>query len=242
LCFYRITNSTGCYQFKTLHYLLFYKHNENQLIRSVTSVGNYKITCQLFCKIHKKIVFLQCMKHSFIIDPEYEAFLFGRTIVKTTTAKNPRKKSYVVLMLLLVVLLGAITKVYDIQKERESKKQKEIESIKRNANKCKDCCEQYMLIARTNGWYPCYNCQDSDSIFLLQGEVWKYGKTCNGKDKRYGDKYLELNRLFYREQFRGTEEECLIMEKQKIYAYPSLPECLKRDIFLVRPPGNRIDR
>jgi len=43
-------------------------------------------------------------------------------------------------------------------------------------------------------------------------------------------------------QYEGTEQECLIEEKRKIYDYPNLPECRKRSIVLMRPPGNKIDR
>jgi len=43
-------------------------------------------------------------------------------------------------------------------------------------------------------------------------------------------------------QIQGTEKECLIAEKEKIYNYPNLPECLKRNFVLIRPAGNKIDR
>jgi len=46
----------------------------------------------------------------------------------------------------------------------------------------------------------------------------------------------------FQPQFYGTEKECLIIEKLKIQAYQTLLECLKREIKLLRPPGNKIDR
>ncbi len=70
--------------------------------------------------------------------------------------------------------------------------------------------------------------------------MWKYGKTCIGEDRRYRD-LRKVNLVFVRE-YRGTEKECLIREKELIYAYPLLPECRIREIKLIRPPGNKIDR
>jgi len=124
------------------------------------------------------------------------------------------------------------------------KKLKEIEQIKQKPAKEKfnngNSCITYSLRARKNGYYPCYNCDNSDSIFLFASEIWKYGKTCIGEEKRYGD----LNSLSLRffPEFEGTEQQCLVREKELIYAYPTLPECLKREIKLIRPAGNRIDR
>ena len=48
--------------------------------------------------------------------------------------------------------------------------------------------------------------------------------------------------LRYRADFFGTEQECLVEEKRKIYNYPNLPECKKRDFVILRPAGNKIDR
>ncbi len=103
-----------------------------------------------------------------------------------------------------------------------------------------DQCVQYALIATRNGWYPCFNCSDG-KIYLSIGEVWKYGKTCIGELKRYAQG-LPYKNLKFEPQYYGTEKECLIEEKTKIYEYPNLPECQKRSIKLMRPPGNKIDR
>jgi hypothetical protein len=46
--------------------------------------------------------------------------------------------------------------------------------------------------------------------------------------------------LQYVIQFEGTEEECLIREREKIYHYALLPENLARKIPLIRPPGNKM--
>jgi len=127
-----------------------------------------------------------------------------------------------------------------VSAERQIKKAKEIERIESHSYKIKSC-EQYALVAEENGWYPCFRCDGMDSIYLYVDEVWKYGKTCNGEQGRYSGGFPTLNVRFVR-QFSGTEEECLIEEKHKIYNYPNLPECKRRNFYLFRPPGNKIDR
>jgi len=149
-------------------------------------------------------------------------------------------KFLIILLILSIVSFGT----YEFWKFRDQKKLKEIEQIKQKPAKEKfntsESCEVYSLRARTNGFYPCYNCGINDTIFLLSGEVWKYGKTCIGEDKRY--KNLKKLKLIFIREFRGTEQQCLVIEKELIYAYPTLPECLKRKQKLIRPAGNKIDR
>ena len=147
------------------------------------------------------------------------------------------------LTLLSVVILKQITKVADLPIERVLKRDKEIEGILEKSLTLK-LGVQYALVATENGYYPCYNCI-TPTIYLKYGEVWKYGKTCIGEDKRYSD--LKAKKLFFQIQFIGTEEQCLIVEKQKIYSYFLLPENIERTTGtgtqpLMRPPGNKIDR
>ncbi len=124
--------------------------------------------------------------------------------------------------------------------ERAAKKAQEIERIESHSFQYQNC-EQYALVATEDGWFPCYNCGTADSIYLYEGEVWKYGKTCFGEKGRYSTG-LPFPKLIYEIEFEGNEKECLLMEKEKIYNYPNLPECLKRKIVLLRPAGNKIDR
>ena len=105
-------------------------------------------------------------------------------------------------------------------------------------------CVQYALVATIDGYYPCYN--TSEMIYLKAGEVWKYGKTCNGESGRYPGG-LPVPNLEFRPQYIGTELECLVIEKIKIYNYFAHPENITRakkikTPLLLRPPGNRIDR
>lgn len=119
------------------------------------------------------------------------------------------------------------------------KRDREIEHIleKKYVNQY---CMQYALIVAKDGWFPCYNCVVG-TIYLHVGEIWKYGKTCNGQSGRY-PLGLPFKDLIFQPQFYGTEQACLLEEKLKIYAYPALPECVNRKTVLIRPPGNKIDR
>lgn len=103
-----------------------------------------------------------------------------------------------------------------------------------------DEAEQYVLTAVKNGYYPCYSCPNSTTIFLRKGEVWKYGYTTMGEKGRY-QQTLAPMRLQYFTQLTGTITECMKEEKRKIYYYPLLPESIKRSIKLIRPAGNKKD-
>ena len=153
--------------------------------------------------------------------------------MKTTSLKNG-------LIFLAIITTFVLFFFIKLSLERAAKKAKEIERIESHSYS-KTVCEQYALLARKDGWYPCLRCGGRDSIYLYKNEVWKYGKTCNEQDGRYPSG-LPNRDLRYRIQFEGTEQECLIEEKNKIYAYPELQECRKRSFYLERPPGNKIDR
>ena len=100
--------------------------------------------------------------------------------------------------------------------------------------------EQYALFVRASGNYPCLNCGVITEIYLHTGEIWKYGVTMKGEFRRYKNG-LPHDGLIYIVQFSGTLQECLRLEKTKIYNYPLLPENLKRSYKLNRPPGNQRD-
>ncbi len=144
------------------------------------------------------------------------------------------------LLFLAIVSTFAVTFFFKLSIERAAKKALEIDRIIDKTYPNQNC-EQYALVAAKDGWFPCYNCGFSDSIYLYQGEVWKYGKTCLGESQRYKSGLPYINLVYFTE-FIGTEKDCLLMEKEKIYNYPNLPECLKRNIVLIRPAGNKIDR
>lgn len=142
-----------------------------------------------------------------------------------------------VILLLIVSALAVMSVAIPVS--RVLKRDKEIERIKEKEYRF-DLCMQYALVVTKEGWFPCYNCPEG-KIYMYVGEVWKYGKTCLDEAGRYPGG-LPRPFLTFKPQYYGTEKDCLIMEKEKIYAYPTLPECLKRSIKLLRPPGNKIDR
>ena len=102
--------------------------------------------------------------------------------------------------------------------------------------------EQYVLLARTDGAYICYDCS-SGTCFLKKGMVWKYGVTRKGVSNRYPGEWLSDMRLGYIVQVRGTVYECLIEEKQKIFLYPlHLDNQIRKPVDrMARPPGNKND-
>ncbi len=120
-----------------------------------------------------------------------------------------------------------------ISKKRQEKLEKELEEL--------DQAEQYVLQANKSGYFPCYSCTSDTLIYLIIGEVWRYGTTTKGLAGRY-QSGLPIDNLAYLVQFEGTLQECLKEEKRKIYNYAVLPENLKRNPPLIRPPGNKQDR
>lgn len=115
---------------------------------------------------------------------------------------------------------------------REGKLTKELEDLEQ--------AEQYALVAKTQGNFPCYSCLTGSTIKLQKGETWRYGFTTKGHVGRYASS-LEGKNLIYVIQYVGTIKDCLIEERKKIYYYALLPENLNRDSPLIRPPGNKQD-
>jgi len=155
--------------------------------------------------------------------------------------QKPNKFFWIGLFLMLLCVA-----IYKISEEREQKLAQSLAKIEREHQQ--PVCEQYVLLARINGWYPCLNCKGKKQVFLKIGEVWRYGVT--GELGRYpqqiyykkADIILNDDFLEYRTQFRGTRQECLQEELRKIIKYPELPECLARNFLLERPAGNPQDR
>lgn len=79
-----------------------------------------------------------------------------------------------------------------------------------------DESEQYALIAKEDGWYPCLH-SGRTRYYLRTGEVWKYGVTSKGQFGRYAVLFLVKNRVLYDLQFKGTFSECLKQEQIKLY-------------------------
>ena len=155
--------------------------------------------------------------------------------------KTPYQSPGPVLATLLCVLAWAALPPFLIPTEdggaalsptRSAKLQHELEALE-NA-------EQYGLYARDAGYYACHHCPNK-LIWLHQGEVWKYGITRTGQQARYP--HMPDDRLLYVTEYRGALQECMRLEKTKIYHYAILPENLRRTppFILIRPPGNKVD-
>lgn len=159
-------------------------------------------------------------------------------IKKQKKSKLPIAVGFVFLLIMAVAPFLIFDELGNpsLSPKREGKLKRELDKL--------DEAEQYALLANNNGYYPCLSCKasgvDSIQVFLFRGEVWKYGTTTRGEKGRYRNTLVDKN-LRYTPQFVGTLADCLKQEKIKIYQYPLLPESLKRDFHLIRPPGNKQD-
>lgn len=120
----------------------------------------------------------------------------------------------------------------ELSPERKEKLARELDELEE--------AEQYVLLARFDKMYPCFNCKEKSSIFLTKGLVWKYGVTIKREKGRYGNKLFQEG-FIYLVQYKGLLHQCFQKEKLKIYNYAILPENLIRPIPLIRPPGNKQD-
>jgi len=159
-----------------------------------------------------------------------------------TQALSLRKQTIVGLIAVTTLVVAIISDT------RLAKKEREIWKIIIENNF--PVCEQYALTVKQAGLFPCHECP-SGEIYLNYDDIWRYGFAgMGGKETRYpndifykeGKWKLTDKHLEYFPQFKGTKPECEIEEKEKIYHYPELPEAQKRDIKLIRPPGNKQDR
>lgn len=156
-----------------------------------------------------------------------------KMLVRKTKPKSNLSLLGALVLLSIFMLWFSLDKPSDqLSPERAEKLQKELEEI--------DHAEQYVLIATQNTWYPCFPCTEKKRIFLLRGQVWKYGITRKGEAGRYGKSLAQQN-LIYVRQYQGPLQECLKQEKIKIYNYAVYPENLAREHPLIRPPGNKQD-
>ena len=154
---------------------------------------------------------------------------------------NPKNYNWLWLVVILVVVMAAkFADFVDRQPDGgyilKPKRKRELERRKGKL----DESEQYALKATINGWYECHNCGKETQIYLYIGEVWKYGVSRNGV-RRYASWEYKENDLAYIMEYKGTLTECSKRELEQIYNYPLLPENLKRDFKLPRPPGNKKD-
>ncbi len=156
-----------------------------------------------------------------------------------------RPKGHFLLFLLICTILGVVAARqgkdfleldHNGEIQISAQREKQLNQRLKRLNQA----EQYVLLAKVDGWYPCYSCETSDSIYLFAGEVWRYGVTIRGEKGRYG-LTLKDKRLLYVVELYGNVSACLEAEAIKIYTYPKLPENLKRTRPLIRPPGNKVD-
>ncbi len=168
-------------------------------------------------------------------------FILGRPPGSKEPVTKSRKQVY---LFILLILIGAAILMSDkdfliwkgdepeLAPWRKEKLEKELKEF--------DEAEQYALVVFEPGLYPCFNCYGKEKIYLFSGEIWKYGVSRKGQLGRYRQG-LPHKGLIYKKEFEGKLTDCLKKEKLKIYNYALLPENLKREKPLIRPPGNKRD-
>jgi hypothetical protein len=150
---------------------------------------------------------------------------------------KPAFRLFLVMLFSIVMALTYrdIIEMFDgepgLNRKREKALKKQISEIENAV--------QYVLLTTSDDWYECYLCP-SKKIYLLKGEVWKYGVTRKGERIRYTSEFPAKNNLVFIIEFEGDYAACLIQEKIKIFNYPLLPENQKRPeaLKLAYPPGN----
>jgi hypothetical protein len=144
---------------------------------------------------------------------------------------------FILIGLLLAALSYTESVVFDEEGNVKGLSKKQTEKFLADSAK-KERCVQYALVADTSDFYT--NCK-GELVYLLEGEIWKYGVTCEKiSEKRYSKGYLTKNKLYFLIQFKGNRFECEYEEKKKLFYYPLLPENVRRRSKerLVLPPGN----
>jgi hypothetical protein len=162
-----------------------------------------------------------------------------KTSVKTKTSLLPLLTGVATFSIALLILTKA---VFNGESEAPKLRPKESAKLHKRLQEIDDS-EQYALIAKMNGFYPCLH-SGRTSCYLLAGEVWKYGVTSKGQHGRYAALFLLKNNVSYIVEFEGNIAECLKMEQIKLFNYQFLPENLARPLEerLPRPPFNPIMR
>ncbi len=166
----------------------------------------------------------------------------------TVKNRDPKKQAFFwPLFAVIASLLVAVAIVPRINFESEGDRASKLnpqETLRllRRLNEIDDS-EQYALVAKTDGWYPCLH-SGRTAYYLKTGEVWKYGVTSKGQLGRYSAMFFVQNKVSYIIEFKGSFSECLKREQIQLFHYPYLPENLARPLSerLPRPPYNRIMR
>lgn len=96
----------------------------------------------------------------------------------TPPKSKPSGKPPLLFIIALVILscIGLATKHF-IEKDKDGKPQLaewRKEKLQQELNDL-DEAEQYVLVAKRSGVFPCYSCLNATTIYLNKWEIWKYG-------------------------------------------------------------------
>ncbi len=166
-------------------------------------------------------------------------------INKETQNSKPGPKPMMLVLSMLILFVSVVLALRVLFSSEEDAPKLSPKDNARLAKKLReiDDAEQYALIARYDGLYPCLH-SGFQLYHLNTGNVWKYGVTTKGEKGRYSPQFLLKNDVIYQVQFKGNIAECLKQEQIRLFLYPLLPENLSRppERRLPRPPYNSIMR
>lgn len=142
-------------------------------------------------------------------------------MVKPLPKRSPPKpQSWLWLIVVGLVLVMGFKKFSDAFFKKDGEwimKKSYQEHVKDKRDKFSDC-EVYYLVALQSGFYKCELCERG-TFYLKQGEIYKIGLTCNGKD-RYKSAFYRQMRVEFVTVFEGDLSSCSAREIAELGNYP----------------------
>ncbi|MDB4443262.1 hypothetical protein N9157_02010 [Saprospiraceae bacterium] len=111
--------------------------------------------------------------------------LIYQPLIKTYDKKNPKRNFTFLIIIALCSCIYLFTNSrkpfikYDenglakLAEWRQDKLTNELDDLEQ--------AEQYVLVAKATGYFPCFSCPTKQLIHLNKGEIWKDGFTSKGK-------------------------------------------------------------
>lgn len=167
------------------------------------------------------------------------------TIPFKTQSSVPNRKSNTSIILgsilFVCLVVFASSKFWERFKNDPNLDSAEVEATQKEAEEIAKKHEnwiQYVLIATSTKKRPCLRCPNGlKEVTVKIGEIYKYGITTQG-EKRYKQKLYQTLEVTIKEEIEGDYTTCKTAEINKILAYRFLPESVKSEVKLTRPPGN----
>ena len=166
----------------------------------------------------------------------------GVSVPGLKTNRVDQKPPYIPIILLgLIILLGFSLyriMVEDVEELLDPEELSKFRELQKAVDDKYTDCEQYFLLAATDGRRICRSCPQGISfVTLKKGEIFYIGHTCRGGD-RHSEKFLDQHRVFRYINHRGSRDDCHRLELKLINGYQYLPQAQKPEVKLILPPYN----